>query len=268
MRVREDFRRPLLRALLPWILFAILLGLYSWGSYQRHRENPKDKLIPNYLQLAKGIEQVTRVRKSTGQRWIVQDIEASVTRLAIGLGLSAFVGISIGLHMGAFPAVEVFFTRFINFISFVPPLALLPLVFIYLGVEDTAKVALIFLGTVFTLTEGVYLAVKQVPQRFIQQAYAQGASTFEVLFKICLKYKLPEILDTVRLALRPAWVYLIAAELIAADAGLGYRIQLVGRQLGVHIIIPYLLIIALLGFLMDLGLRVLNRVLHPWSLVR
>ncbi len=299
MRVREEIRNRWLSLLLPWALFIVVLALYSLGSHLKHRENPKDKLMPNASQLMQGVQIATKLRGyrpptaavaaiparpatestparavveavpadpgSPGKRWIVEDLKASLTRLIAGMSLSITVAVLVGLHMGAFPFFETLGTRFIEFFSFVPPLALLPLVFIYLGVSEGAKIAIIFLGTVFILTQDVYLRIKEVPQRYIHQAYARGASTFEVLFKICLKHKIPAILDSIRLAMRPAWVYLIAAELIAASAGLGYRIRLVERQLGVHIIIPYILAIATIGFLFDLAIRMIIRTVYPWS---
>jgi NitT/TauT family transport system permease protein len=167
--------------------------------------------------------------------------------------------------MGAFPGVEVLMLRFVGFFSFLPPLALLPLVFIYLGTGEVAKVAIVFLGTFFDLTQNFYLRIIEVPERYVFQSYAQGASTWEVVYKICLVLKAPPILDTIRLAIRPGWVYLIASELIAAEAGLGYRIALVQRSLQVNVILWYILWIAFLGYLLDLAIRLVTRFAFPWA---
>jgi NitT/TauT family transport system permease protein len=289
VRVRFEFRNAWARIVLPWIPFALVVALYAQGSIERHRENPKDKMMPGLSQLGDGLEYVLQVRTRDGYRWegwssfrvwdvsrwgdlpegwrifLVEDVAASLRRLVTGLALSAGLGLIVGLHMGAFPVVEVLMLQFIGFFSFLPPLALLPLVFIYLGTGETAKVAIVFLGTFFDLTQNFYLRVLEVPERYIFQAYAQGASSPEVLYKICLRMKLPPILDTIRLAVRPGWVYLIAAELIAAEAGLGYRISLVQRSLRVDVILWYILFIALLGYLFDLAIRFLIRTIFPWS---
>lgn len=289
MRVREELRHNTALWVLPWLPFILVILLYSSGSEIRHRENPKDKMMPGASQLVDGADFVVRIRTPDGYEWpgwkqfrfldtstwkdipkgfrilLLEDMQASLGRLARGLGLSSIVAIAAGLSMGAFPVVETLLLRFVSFFSFLPPLALLPLVFIYLGTGELAKVAIVFLGTVFDLTQNVYMRIKEVPSRYILRSYAQGASTPEVLFKIALRYKLPSILDSIRLAMRPAWVYLIAAELIAAEAGLGYRIALVQRTLQVNVILLYILTIAVMGFAFDMLVRWVVHRLFPWS---
>jgi NitT/TauT family transport system permease protein len=287
--VREEFRNRWGLRLLPLIPFVLVILLYAQGSIARHQENPKDKMMPSAGQLAEGLDYILQVRDKNGYKWegwkefhvwevhrykelppgwriyLFDDAWASLKRLFAGLALSSITALVIGLHMGTFPVIETIMFKFISFFSFLPPLALLPLVFIYLGTGEGAKVAIVFLGTVFDLTQNFYLRVLEVPERYVFQSYAQGASTPEVLYKICLRLKLPPILDTVRLAMRPAWVYLIAAELIAAEAGLGYRISLVQRSLRVDVILWYILFIAILGFLFDLFVRWFIRTVFPWS---
>ena len=290
MMVREQFRNLWGLHLLPLVPFILVICLYAKGSIDRHAENPKDKMMPNLTQLRDGLDYVIQVRDKNGYKWdgwkdfhvwqpscwkelpegfriyLLEDAWASLKRLFAGLALSSIVALVVGLHMGAFPVVETVMFKFVSFFSFLPPLALLPLVFIYLGTGEEAKVAIVFLGTVFDLTQNFYLRILEVPDRYVFQSYAQGASTPEVLYKICLRLKLPPILDTIRLAMRPAWVYLIAAELIAAEAGLGYRISLVQRNLRVDVILWYILFIAVLGFLFDLLVRWFIEKAFPWSL--
>ena len=289
MRVRVEYRSAWGRFILPWLPFLLVIGLYVKGSIDRHADNPKDKMMPSASQLMDGLEFVLQIRTADGYRWdgwkdfhlfssesrktvpegwrvlLWDDTIASLKRLLLGLFLSATLALIVGLHMGAFPMFEVLMLRFVGFFSFLPPLALLPLVFIYLGTGEVAKVAIVFLGTFFDLTQNFYLRILEVPDRYIFQSYAQGASTWEVVYKICLTLKLPPILDTIRLAIRPAWVYLIASELIAAEAGLGYRIALVQRSLQVNVILWYILWIAFLGYLCDVLIRLATRIAFPWA---
>lgn len=289
MRVRHEYRSWLGRLILPWLPFILVIALYAKGSVDRHAENPKDKMMPGVTQLIDGLEFVLQIRTPDGYKWdgwkdfhafsreswktvpdgwrvlLWEDTVASLKRLLTGLILSGTLALLVGLHMGVFPWFEVLMLRFIGFFSFLPPLALLPLVFIYLGTGEVAKVAIVFLGTFFDLTQNFYLRILEVPDRYIFQSYAQGASTWEVCYKVCLVLKLPPILDTIRLAIRPAWVYLIASELIAAEAGLGYRIALVQRSLQVNVILWYILWIAFLGYLVDLAIRAITRVFFPWA---
>ena len=289
MRVRHEYRSWLGRLILPWIPFVLVILLYTKGSIDRHAENAKDKMMPNLTQLAQGFEFAVQIRTPDGYRWdgwenfhlfsreswktvpdgwrmlLWEDTIASLKRLLLGLSLSGTLALAVGLHMGVFPWFEVLMLRFIGFFSFLPPLALLPLVCIYLVTGEVAKVAIVFLRTFFDLTQNFYLRILEVPDRYVFQSYAQGASTWEVAYKVCLMLKLPPILDTVRLAIRPAWVYLIASELIAAEAGLGYRIALVQRSLQVNVILWYILWIAFLGYLGDLVIRLVTRAFFPWA---
>ncbi|RME05105.1 MAG: ABC transporter permease subunit, partial [Deltaproteobacteria bacterium] len=146
-----------------------------------------------------------------------------------------------------------------------PPLALLPLIFIALGTEEEAKITLIVLGIFPTLTQDVCLRVREIPMELIQKAFTLGASAIEVTFKVILASIWPRVLDSIRLSIGPAWIFLIAAEAISSEAGLGYRIYVVQRQLGVNMILPYIAWISLLGYGMDYGIRLWIRWRHPWS---
>jgi NitT/TauT family transport system permease protein len=150
----------------------------------------------------------------------------------------------------------------------IPPLAILPILFISLGVGEVAKVALIFLGTFPVLTRDIFLAVKQIPQQQIVKSLTLGATSSAIAYRIVLPQVFPRAINSVRLVLGSAWLFLIAAEAIASTDGLGYRIFLVRRYLAMDIIIPYVLWITLLGFCFDFLLRKLNRLLFPWYEVK
>ena len=108
------------------------------------------------------------------------------------------------------------------------------------------------------------LRVQEIPREQIIKAQTLGASSWQVAMRVVLPQMLPRLIDAVRLEIGPAWLFLIAAEAIAADSGLGYRIFLVRRYLSMDVIIPYVIWITLLAFMMDLALRVLQRKAFPW----
>ena len=156
------------------------------------------------------------------------------------------------------------FGPFVAVLSMVPPLALLPILFIVMGLGEASKITLIVIGTTLKLIRDIALRVGDIPREQLIKAQTLGASTAQIASRIALPQILPRLIDSVRLEIGPAWLFLIAAEAIAADSGLGYRIFLVRRYLSMDVILPYVAWITLLAFLMDLGLRLLQRRAYPW----
>jgi NitT/TauT family transport system permease protein len=125
-------------------------------------------------------------------------------------------------------------------------------------------VTMIAFGVLPTLALSTYLAVKEFPDELQFKAYTLGASHFEVIWHIIGRYVLPRLLDGVRLMIGPALVYLIAAEMLVASLGFGYRIRIEGKLQNMSVVYPYLALLAAFGFGMDSGLRWLQRWLCPW----
>jgi NitT/TauT family transport system permease protein len=195
---------------------------------------------------------------------MLKDTLASLTRLALGLSLAGIVGLWLGLNMGVFPGFKQLTTSFVTFLSMIPPLAILPILFISFGVDELAKVMLIFIGVFPVLTRDIQLAVQRIPREQITKALTLGASNLSLTYRIVLPQILPRLIEALRLSLGAAWLFLIAAEAIAAEQGLGYRVFLVRRYLAMDIILPYVLWITLLGYAIDYGLRLVLRTCFPW----
>jgi NitT/TauT family transport system permease protein len=258
-------RRRLLLGVLPIL---VLIALYSWIAYQRHLENPMDRLTPNLEQLSAGIKEITTPDKRTEKVWIVVDTLASLERLAKGMGTGLSIAVALGLLMGLFSTMRAAFSPIVTALAKIPPLALLPIIFIFLGVEESSKIVLIALGIAPTLANDVAITAGAIPRESVVKAYTLGATTTEVALKVILPQIVPRILDSIRLTVGPAWVFLIAAEAISSDSGLGYRIYVVQRQLAMNVILPYVVWIAVLGVLMDFGLLWLSRRWFPWAHAR
>jgi NitT/TauT family transport system permease protein len=251
-----------LLALLP---FALLLGVYLTASEIRHRENPSDKLLPSISQMGKAVQRMAFSEdRRSGKYLMLADTLASMKRLMIGLSLAAVSGLLLGLNMGLFPGMDRSFNPFVTFFSMIPPLAILPILFISFGVDELAKVMLIFIGTFPLISRDIRLAVRQIPREQITKALTLGASQLEIAYRILLPQVMPRLLIAVRLSLGAAWLFLIASEAIAADEGLGYRVFLVRRYLAMDVILPYVLWITFLGFLFDWLLRQAERRFFPW----
>jgi len=256
-----------LRWLLAALPFLLVVGVYLFASDLRHRDNPSDKLLPRISEMASAVERVafTPDRRS-GKYILLEDTKASLLRLLVGMSLAAVTGLLLGLNMGLFPGLRASLLAFVTFVSMVPPLAILPILFISLGVDELAKVMLIFLGTFPLITRDVYLAASRIPREQVTKALTLGASQLALVYRIALPQVLPRLIDAVRLTLGAAWLFLIAAEAIASTDGLGYRIFLVRRYLAMDVILPYVLWITFLGFTMDWALRTLIRRRFAWYL--
>lgn len=245
--------------------FILVLVAYLFFSHLRHQENPQDKLLPSVTQMAQTIERYAFTEnKRTGEYLFWTDTLSSLQRLAIGMGASTLLALFIGLNMGMFRGMAVTTAPFVTVLSMIPPIAILPILFIALGIGELGKVALIFLGTFPLITRDVYMSVKKLPPQQVTKAATLGASQLATVYHVTLPQILPRLIDSVRLSLGAAWLFLIASEAIASTDGLGYRIFLVRRYLSMDVIIPYVLWITFLGFLMDTLLRFFVRWRFPW----
>jgi NitT/TauT family transport system permease protein len=235
------------------------------ASAIRHRDNPQDKLLPSVPQMASAMKQMAFEKDDrTGDYLLWRDSYSSLKRIFIGVTVAAIFALLVGLNMGLFPGFESLSSTFVTVLSIIPPLAILPILFLSLGVEEFAKIVLIFIGTFPLLCRDMYLTVKKVPAEQIVKSMTLGAGAFRTAYSIVMPQMVPRLLDTTRLSFGGAWLFLIAAEAIASTDGLGYRIFLVRRYLAMDIIIPYVIWITLVGFLIDWALRRFIRVQYPW----
>ncbi|MEO1305651.1 MAG: ABC transporter permease subunit, partial [Pseudomonadota bacterium] len=184
---------------------------------------------------------------------------------SIGLGISALSALFVGLFIGVLPPIRATFGPLVTSIAVIPPLALLPILFIAFGLGDTAKVALIVIGIAPVMIRDVAGHVGALPREQLIKAQTLGASSWQLILRVALPQAMPRLIQATRLALGPAWVFLISAEAIASDVGLGYRIFLVRRYLSMDIILPYVAWIALLAIAIDLMLTWSSRRFYPWA---
>lgn len=246
--------------------FALLVLAYLVGSALRLADNPADKLLPSLTTLAASIDALAfTADKRTGDVLLWADTLASLSRLGLALAISTVLALVIGMAAALLPILRALLSPFVDFISMVPPLALLPVLFIVLGLGEVSKVALIVIGIAPILIRDLTLTATALPREMIVKAETLSASTWLIGLRVVLPQVLPRLIDSLRLQLGPAFLFLIAAEAISADAGLGYRIFLVRRYLSMDVIFPYVAWITLLAVLMDIGLSLLRRRLFPWA---
>jgi len=263
--------------ILSWTLFVAGVSAYFYVSAARHRDNPEDRVMPTIAQMARGMfdaalhpaedEEAPPESASLGRRLLSsmlwKDTVATSRRFILSMVL-LIPAVILGLHMGLFPYVGIFFSRFILFFDKIVALSLLPILFIAFGIDELAKVMLIVIGVTPTIILDTVNLVRAVPAEQTVKAFTLGAGDFDVAYRVVLKQIMPRVLNGIRLNLKAVMLFLFAGEMIASTDGLAYRIALLRRHMGMDVIIPYVLWVALLLFLVDLGMRLTNRWLHPW----
>lgn len=189
---------------------------------------------------------------------LVLDSAASLQRFGIGLGIVA-LGVVLGLYMGTFPILESFFYWFFIFIDKVPPLLILPVLVIYLGVGEESKVALVVLGVMPGVVLEAYNRTKEIAVQQRHKGHTLGASESEIAWVIYFPQILPKMLAALRANFKAAWGYVIAGETISALYGIGYRVYLLKRNASMDVIIPYVLLATAFMFLLDYLFQWLER---------
>lgn len=254
-----------LKLLLGILPFALILVIYLIASDARLAENANDKLLPSFSQMGAAINNLAfEPSKRTGEYLFWQDTFSSLHRLALGIVIAALLGFSIGLLTGAMPTLHSPIAPLLTVISLVPPMALLPVLFIVFGLGELSKVALIVIGVAPFIARDIQRCTQEIPLEQLVKAQTLGASTWQIIVRVLTPQLLPRLINAVRLSLGAGWLFLIAAEAIASTDGLGYRIFLVRRYMSMDVILPYVAWITLLAFLVDWLLAKMNLWCFPW----
>jgi NitT/TauT family transport system permease protein len=249
-------------------LIPIALGVltYIGASAARLAANPNDKVLPSFGKMADSFERMAfQVDQVTGRIPLLADTLASLERIGIALAIATLVTLIIGLILGLLPLARASLGPLVATIAVIPPIAILPILMIFLGVGETAKITLIAVGITPLMLRDLAAHVSAIPEEEMVKAQSLGGSTWQIGLRVALPQAMPRLIKALRLSLGPAWVFLIAAEAIASDVGLGYRIFLVRRYLAMDVIIPYVAWISLLAVLIDLGLLWISKKLYPWA---
>jgi NitT/TauT family transport system permease protein len=255
--------RRLLLALIPFVLIAFV---YVVGSAERRAANPEDKLLPPVSEMVESIGRLAfEEDRRSGEIVLWADTAASMQRLLMGLAIATLIGLAFGLTLGLIPVAGAGLGTFVAVLSMIPPMAVLPILFIVFGLDELSKVVLIVFGIAPFLIRDLALAVDGLPREQLIKAQSLGASTWQIAIRVVLPQIMPRLIEALRLSLGPAFLFLISAEAIAADLGLGYRIFLVRRYLSMDVILPYVAWITLLAYVMDFALAWLARRGFAWA---
>lgn len=205
--------------------------------------------------------------QKVGDGSLTKHIGVSLTEIYLGFFLSSLIAVPIGIFMGGFRIVAAAIEPIINFMRYLPVTSLIPLLILWIGIGLEQKVAVIFLGTFFQQIVMVADVAKGVHVDLFNVSYTLGASKVQVVPRVLLPATLPGILDTLRVTMGWAWTFLVVAELVAADSGLGYMILQSMRGLDPAGIFVGILVIGFLGLLTDLAFKWIKRAALPWERV-
>ena len=193
------------------------------------------------------------------------DIRMSVQRVLIGFLISAVVGIPLGLLIGTYAPVAAFFEPFFSFFRYLPASAFIQLFILWIGIGESAKIAIIIVGSVAQIILMVATNVRNVSVSLIEVSYTLGVSKLGVFWKIILPKSMPDIVDTLRIVLGWAWTYIIVAEMIGASEGVGFMITQAGRQFMISKIFVGIITIGIIGLALDMFCMFLRKILFPWN---
>ncbi|MDO9234449.1 MAG: ABC transporter permease [Aquabacterium sp.] len=238
-------------------LVGLLLPLLSWSLLSAYAG-------VNPVFLPGPITVVTRIGTWAMEDDLMGDIFISTMRVVAGWALSALLAVPLGLLIGSWRAVQALLEPLTDFIRYMPAVAFIPLVMLWVGIDEGAKVAIIFIGTFFQMVLMVAEDVRSVPMAQIEAAQTMGATRLEVLDKVILPSAKPAVLDTLRITMGWAWTYLVVAELVAANSGLGFAILKAQRFLQTDKIFAGILLIGFIGLAIDQLFRLLHRHAFPW----
>jgi NitT/TauT family transport system permease protein len=238
--------------------FAVALGAWWWLSH-------RPWMNPVFVPPPRGVWDAAWPMLTDGSANLWLDVRASFLRVAGGFLLSAALAVPVGVLIGSFHLGEGFFQPLTEFVRYVPVPALTPVLMILFGIDELSKVMLIFAGTYFQLVLMVADEIRRVPRELVEVSSTLGAGRAQNIRRVLLPAALPGMFDAFRVCHGWAWTWLVVAELIAAEEGLGYRILKFSRFLQTPKIWFYLLLLGTIGLVLDLAFRACNRRLFPWA---
>lgn len=198
------------------------------------------------------------------QNHLLGDVLISIQRILLGFILSVVIGVPLGILAGTSSIADSLMKPLCEFTRYLPVPTLVPLVMVWCGIGENAKVMVLFLGCVFQLLLMVADAASNVSADLVNAAYTLGATRIQVLVKILFPAALPRIMDTLRMIIGWAWGYLTLAEMFAASSGLGYLILRAQHFMQTDAIFALILLIGLLGLITDRIFYLINKSVFHW----
>jgi NitT/TauT family transport system permease protein len=245
-----------MRRLAPVVSFSLII--LGWSLISRGMPQA-DIFLPSPLAVA------IALRDLFVQQAFAYDIADSILRVTLGFLLAMVVGYPIGIAIGVNRAWEAWVQPVNEFARYLPVAALIPLVIIWVGIGDLQKVAIIFLGTIFQIIPMVSDTVRRVPKTLLELGHTMGFGSWRSVTKVIVPATAPEVYDHARIALGWAWSYLIVAELVAANTGIGHVIIQAQRFIRTADVMAGIVAIGIIGVVFDTAFRMPKPLVFPWT---
>jgi NitT/TauT family transport system permease protein len=245
------------RTYLMFALVGLLLPLAAW--WWMANSGLMDKVF-----MPSPMDVLRRVYTWYGNDNLLNDMWISTYRVVAGFVLSAVLAIPLGLMIGTYRPVQALLEPLTDFIRYMPAVAFIPLIMLWVGIGESSKISIIFIGTFFQMVLMVAEDVRRVPITQIEAAQTMGATRSEIVSLVIFQSAKPALVDTLRITMGWAWTYLVVAEMVSANTGLGYAIIKAQRFLQTDKIFAGIILIGLIGLVMDQLFRWQHRVSFPW----
>ena len=196
---------------------------------------------------------------------LLRHVSASIERVLVGFALAALIGLTLGVVLGWFRTLSDFVKPLVEALRPIPPIAWTPLAILWFGVGNAPSYFLVFIGAVFPVFVSTYSAVRNIERTQINAALCLGATPSMLIWDVLIPGALPVIFPGLRIALGVGWMCVVAAELIAAQSGLGYMIQQSRLLLQTQFVLTGMIVIGIIGFTMNAVMTAIERRLVPWQ---
>ena len=237
--------------ILPFVV--VLVALLIWAALARFRLFP-ESVFPSPAAVARGFVEELRNGR------LVDDVVASLFRVTTGFALAVFTGIPAGLWLGHHARARTAFLPVVNFFRSLSPLAWIPFAILWFGIGDLPTVFLIFMASFFPVVLATVAAVASIPSVYFRVARDYGFSNNEVLTKVTLPAIAPQVITSLRVTAGLAWLVVVAAEMIAGRAGLGFAIWDARNGLRMDLLVCGMIVIGVIGVVIDRVLLQLTRI--------
>jgi sulfonate transport system permease protein len=256
MSTPSPFRSRIAQALLPWIVPTLILVVWQFSS-------ETGWLSSRVLPAPSAVARAAYTLAATGELWL--HVRVSAMRALSGLAVGGGLGLGLGLLTGSSRLAETLFDTTLQMVRNIPALALIPLIILWFGIEENAKLVLLSIGVFFPVYLNTYHGIRSVDPALIEMGRSYGLSGFALYREVILPGALPSILVGLRFALGLVWVLLIVSETISAQSGIGYMTMNAREFLQTDVVLLGILLYALLGKLADVIARGLERWWLRWS---
>jgi taurine transport system permease protein len=242
------------------VVIVLLIAFWSFVTYAGYI---KPLFLPSPLGVMNALLDVMKEGFTGSSFW--EHIWVSTLRVFGAFLLGCVIGIPLGIAMGMSPVARGIFDPPIEFYRPIPPLAYLPLMIIWFGIDELSKVLLIFSSVLAPMVLGARAGVKSAAIEQIHAAYSFGATRWQVIRLVVLPAAMPEIFTAMRVGIGFGWTTLVAAEMVAATSGLGYMVLSASRFLQTPIVIMGIVVIAAIAYAFDHLIRFVERRVVPWK---